>query len=78
MQLPRRRAGGSYKIEDRRRWIDRKTVQTIEARQKVIGSEVPAYTLADGVDDAMRMSPDYLVLGEVARRLLPPLALLRA
>jgi pilus assembly protein CpaF len=54
------------KIEDPEEiWIDRKTVQTIEARQKVVGSEVPAYTLADGVDDAMRMSPDYLILGEV-------------
>jgi type IV secretory pathway ATPase VirB11/archaellum biosynthesis ATPase len=26
---------------------------------------VKPYTLADGVDDAMRMSPDYLVIGEV-------------
>ncbi|HWT83973.1 MAG TPA: ATPase, T2SS/T4P/T4SS family, partial [Candidatus Methylomirabilis sp.] len=35
------------KIEDPEEiWIDRKTVQTIEARQKVVGSEVPAYTLA--------------------------------
>jgi pilus assembly protein CpaF len=66
------------KIEDPEEiWIDRKTVQTIEARQKVIGSEVPAYTLADGVDDAMRMSPDYLVLGEV-RDGYAAMALLRA
>ena len=66
------------KIEDPEEiWIDRKTVQTIEARQKVVGSEVPAYTLADGVDDAMRMSPDYLVIGEV-RDGYAAMALLRA
>jgi pilus assembly protein CpaF len=66
------------KIEDPEEiWIDRKTVQTIEARQKVVGSDVPAYTLADGVDDAMRMSPDYLILGEV-RDGFAAMALLRA
>jgi pilus assembly protein CpaF len=54
------------KIEDPAEiWIDRATVQTIEARPVPPGSEVPPYTLADGVDDAMRMSPDYLVIGEV-------------
>jgi pilus assembly protein CpaF len=54
------------KIEDPAEiWIDRETVQTIEARPVPPGSEVPPYTLADGVDDAMRMSPDYLVVGEV-------------
>jgi pilus assembly protein CpaF len=47
------------KIEDPEEiWIDRKTVQTVEARPRVPGSEVPPYTLADGVYDAMRMSPD--------------------
>lgn len=66
------------KIEDPEEiWIDRKTVQTIEARAAVVGSEVPAYTLADGVDDAMRMSPDYLILGEV-RDGFAAMALLRA
>ena len=66
------------KIEDPEEiWIDRKTVQTIEARQKVVGSEVPAYMLADGVDDAMRMSPDYLIVGEV-RDGYAAMALLRA
>jgi pilus assembly protein CpaF len=66
------------KIEDPEEiWIDRRTVQTIEARQKVVGSEVPAYTLADGVDDAMRMSPDYLIVGEV-RDGYAAMALLRA
>ncbi len=66
------------KIEDPEEiWIDRKTVQTVEARPKVPGSEVQAYTLADGVDDAMRMSPDYLIVGEV-RDGRAAMALLRA
>ncbi len=54
------------KIEDPEEiWIDSQTVQTVEARPQAIGTEVRPYTLADGVDDAMRMSPDYLVVGEV-------------
>ena len=54
------------KIEDPSEiWIDRATVQTVEARPQTIGTEVQPYTLADGVDDAMRMSPDYLIIGEV-------------
>ena len=54
------------KIEDPEEiWIDRPTVQTIEARPAAIGTEIQPYTLANGVDDAMRMSPDYLILGEV-------------
>ncbi len=54
------------KIEDPEEiWIDRDTVQTIEARPQAVGTEVKPYTLADGVDDAMRMSPDYLIIGEV-------------
>jgi len=54
------------KIEDPEEvWIDRETVQTIEARPQAKGTEVTPYTLSDGVDDAMRMSPDYLVIGEV-------------
>ena len=54
------------KIEDPAEiWIERTTVQTIEARPVPPGSEVPPYSLADGVDDAMRMSPDYLIVGEV-------------
>jgi len=53
------------KIEDPEEiWIDRKTVQTVEARPQAVGTEVSPYTLADGVDDAMRMSPDYLIIGE--------------
>lgn len=54
------------KIEDPEEiWIDRPTVQTLEARPAAIGTEIQSYTLANGVDDAMRMSPDYLILGEV-------------
>jgi pilus assembly protein CpaF len=37
----------------------------VEARPQAVGTDVRPYTLADGVDDAMRMSPDYLVIGEV-------------
>jgi pilus assembly protein CpaF len=54
------------KIEDPEEiWIDRETVQTVEARPQARGTEVTPYLLADGVDDAMRMSPDYLIIGEV-------------
>lgn len=54
------------KIEDPEEiWVDRPTVQTVEARPQAVGTDVRPYTLADGVDDAMRMSPDYLVIGEV-------------
>jgi pilus assembly protein CpaF len=54
------------KIEDPEEiWIDRLTVQTVEARPQAVGTDVRPYTLADGVDDAMRMSPDYLIIGEV-------------
>ena len=54
------------KIEDPEEiWIDRQTVQTLEARPQAIGTEVQPYTLANGVDDALRISPDYLIVGEV-------------
>jgi pilus assembly protein CpaF len=54
------------KIEDPEEiWVDSPTVQTIEARPAAVGTELRPYTLADGVDDAMRMSPDYLIIGEV-------------
>lgn len=66
------------KIEDPEEiWIDRITVQTIEARPAAIGTELHPYTLANGVDDAMRMSPDYLIIGEV-RDGYAALALFRA
>jgi len=54
------------KIEDPEElWIDRPTVQTLEARPAALGTEVQPYTLANGVDDALRMAPDYLIVGEV-------------
>ena len=54
------------KIEDPEEiWIERSTVQTIEARPAALGTEILPYTLANAVDDAMRMAPDYLILGEV-------------
>jgi pilus assembly protein CpaF len=53
------------KIEDPEEiFIDRKTVQSFEARPKAIGTDVAAVTLADGVKVAMRLSPDYLIVGE--------------
>jgi len=53
------------KIEDPEEiWIDRTTVQSFEARPKAIGTEVAAVTLADGVKVAMRLSPDFLIVGE--------------
>lgn len=54
------------KIEDPEEiWLPHENVVTLEARPKVIGSEVPGYTLSDGVDDAMRMAPNWLIVGEV-------------
>ena len=53
------------KIEDPEEiWINRTTVQSFEARPKAIGTEVAAVTLADGVKVAMRLSPDFLIVGE--------------
>jgi pilus assembly protein CpaF len=53
------------KIEDPEEiWINRPTVQSFEARPKAIGTEVAAVTLADGVKVAMRLSPDFLIVGE--------------
>ena len=54
------------KIEDPEEvWLEHPHVVTIEARPAMPGSSVPAYTLKHGVDDAMRMSPRWLILGEV-------------
>jgi pilus assembly protein CpaF len=54
------------KIEDPEEiWLSHPNVVTIEARPSPPGSTVPAYTLKDGVDDAMRMNPRWLVVGEV-------------
>jgi len=64
--------GGIYpharivKIEDPEEiWLDHSHVVTIEARPAPPGSSVPPYTIKDGVDDAMRMAPDWLIVGEV-------------
>ncbi len=46
-------------------WIDNPHVVTLQARPASVGSELVPYLLRDGVDDAMRMTPDYLVVGEV-------------
>jgi pilus assembly protein CpaF len=54
------------KIEDPEEiWIDHPHVVTIEARPSPPGSSVPSYTVRNGVDDAMRMSPRWLIVGEV-------------
>ncbi len=54
------------KIEDPEEiWLDHPNVVTLEARPATVGSSVPAYTLYDGVNDAMRMSPKWLIVGEV-------------
>ncbi len=46
-------------------FLARKTVQPLEARPVPPGSDAAPITLADLVDNAMRLSPDYLILGEV-------------
>lgn len=54
------------KIEDPEEiWLPHENVVTLEARPRVVGSEVPGYSLSDGVDDAMRMAPNWLIVGEV-------------
>jgi len=54
------------KVEDPEEiWLPHENVVTLEARPKVVGSDVPGYSLSDGVDDAMRMSPNWLIVGEV-------------
>lgn len=46
--------------------MDHPHVVTIEARKAPLGStSVQDYTLRHGVDDAMRMSPKWLIVGEV-------------
>lgn len=54
------------KIEDPEEiWLEHDHVITLEARPAPPGSSVTPYTIKDGVDDAMRMSPDWLIVGEV-------------
>ncbi|HUV16600.1 MAG TPA: ATPase, T2SS/T4P/T4SS family [Pelolinea sp.] len=54
------------KIEDPEEiWLEHDHVVTLEARPAPPGSSVAPYTIRDAVDDAMRMSPDWLIVGEV-------------
>lgn len=54
------------KIEDPEEiWLPHPNVVTLEARPAPPGSDVKPYTVRDGVDDAMRMGPDWLIVGEV-------------
>ncbi len=54
------------KIEDPEEiWLPHPNVVTLEARPRVVGSDVPGYSLSDGVDDALRMAPNWLIVGEV-------------
>ena len=54
------------KIEDPEEiWLDHPNIETLERRPSPPGSEMPAYDIANAVDDAMRMSPSHLVVGEV-------------
>jgi pilus assembly protein CpaF len=56
------------KIEDPEEiWLDHPHVVTLEARPAQVGASVSPYSLANGVDDAMRMSPRWLIVGEMRR-----------
>ncbi len=56
------------KIEDPEEiWMDHPQVVSLEARPAQVGSSITPYSLADGVDDAMRMSPRWLIVGEMRR-----------
>jgi pilus assembly protein CpaF len=56
------------KVEDPEEiWLPHPNVCTLEARPAPPGSSVPPYTVADGVDDAMRLAPAYVIVGEVRR-----------
>jgi len=54
------------KIEDPEEiWLLHPNVVTLEARPAPPDSTVPPYRVQDGVYDAMRMAPDWLIVGEV-------------
>ena len=54
------------KIEDPEEiWVPHPNVTTLEARPAPPGSNVPAYEVRHGVDDAMRLAPNYVIVGEV-------------
>ncbi|MBN1888875.1 MAG: CpaF family protein [Thermoflexales bacterium] len=66
------------KIEDPEEiFLNKPHVVTLEARYAPPGSPIPSYTVSDAVNDAMRMSPDRLIVGEV-RKGDAALALFRA
>ncbi len=56
------------KIEDPEEiWLEHPHVVTLEARPAQLGTAVTSYMLSSGVDDAMRMSPRWLIVGEMRR-----------
>ena len=46
-------------------YLDHPHVVSLEARKAPPGSDVPPYTVKDGVDDALRMAPQWIIVGEV-------------
>lgn len=62
------RSARILKIEDPEEiWLDHPHVVTLEARPAQVGTAVTSYMLSSGVDDAMRMSPRWLIVGEMRR-----------
>ncbi len=56
------------KIEDPEEiWIDHPHVITLEARDAPPGSDIPGYSITDAVNDGMRLSPRWLIVGEVRK-----------
>ncbi len=54
------------KVEDPEEiWLPHPDVVTLEARPAPPGSPVPGYGVTDGVDDAMRLAPSHILVGEV-------------
>jgi pilus assembly protein CpaF len=54
------------KVEDPEEiWLPHPNACTLEARPAPPGSTVPGYSVSDGVDDAMRLAPTYVIVGEV-------------
>lgn len=56
------------KVEDPEEiWLPHSNVTTLEARPAPPGSTVPAYEVRHGVDDALRLAPSHLIVGEVRK-----------
>ena len=54
------------KIEDPEEiWLPHPNVTTLEARPAPPGSSIPGYEVTNGVNDAMRMAPSHIIVGEV-------------